>query len=96
MASIAENYLRDLGALIRDAAREARAQCNGSLNAADQAFALGRVTAYYEVLSLMKQQASAFGLADSDLSLESFDPEQELLTALSDSNDSSECSNRQH
>ena len=72
------NYLRDLGDLIRQSgmqAREAVEQSTGD----DLPFQQGRRMAYVEVLSLMQQQASAFGLPLSDLRLEGFDPERELM-----------------
>lgn len=35
--------------------------------------------AYYEVLSLMQQQATAFGLAVSDVGLDVFNADRDLL-----------------
>jgi hypothetical protein len=49
------------------------------LNKPGHQFALGRLTAYYEVLSLVKQQAEAFGIDVTALSLQGFDPDRDLL-----------------
>ena len=65
MSETAENYLLDLGPLILERAREAKE----SLQKERDPFELGRRMAFYEVLSLMKQQAQAFGLKDEALGL---------------------------
>lgn len=72
-------YLSDLGALLKHEALEARSQASAETDELSHQFALGRLTAYYEVLSLMKQQAEAFGIDAAALSLEHFDPDRELL-----------------
>jgi hypothetical protein len=73
------DYLADLGALLKQEALEARTQASAEANQPDHQFALGRLTAYYEVLSLMRQQAEAFGIEATALSLDGFDPDRELL-----------------
>ena len=61
------NYLRDLGCLIRDAAVEAHEQCNRlRVEGKRDEFEMGRAMAYYEVASLMAQQAEVFGLGRAD------------------------------
>lgn len=77
------NYLSDLGALLKQEALDARAQASDEVAKPGHQFALGRLTAYYEVLSLMKQQADAFGIEAAALSLEDFDPDRELLAERS-------------
>jgi vacuolar-type H+-ATPase catalytic subunit A/Vma1 len=79
------NYLRDLGGLLRqraeETAREARAiraKRRVEERTSEDAFAAGLNHAYYEVISLMQQQADAFGLALADLELEGLDPERDL------------------
>lgn len=71
MADTHANYLRDLGSQLRADALEARG--------GDGEFARGRAFAYYEVLSLMAQQATAFGLELGDVGLDGLDPERDLL-----------------
>lgn len=62
----ARNYLRDLGALVREQAEDAEARSD--------AFESGRAMAYYEVTSLMLSQAAAFGLRPEDVGLAGFEP----------------------
>ncbi len=73
------NYLRDLGDLVKRSALEARAKRDEMASGVDQAFESGRLTAYYEVVSLMQQQAVAFGIGLDQLHLDDIDPERDLL-----------------
>lgn len=73
------NFLRDLSLLLKEDALEAKNRACSSVGTADHAFELGRLTAYYEVVSLMKQQAVAFGVSEESISLSGFDPESDLL-----------------
>lgn len=70
MSTPASNYLRDLGheivALV-------------SHTSDDVAFERGRRTALYEVVTLMRNQAVAFGLTDEDVGLLGVDPERDVL-----------------
>ena len=76
------NYLRDLGRLIREAAVAAQEQRERQrAGGSRDAFELGRATAYYEVASLMAQQATAFGLEPAALAFGGFDPDRDLLGA---------------
>jgi len=77
MASPAENFIRDLGALAREAALAAAEKSTAS--GADRQFESGRAMAWYEVTSLIQQQAAAFGLLPSQVGLEGFDAERDLL-----------------
>jgi hypothetical protein len=73
------NYLRDLGDLVKRSALDARVKRDEAASGADQAFESGRLTAYYEVVSLMQQQAVAFGISLDQLGLGDIDPERDLL-----------------
>lgn len=79
MSDTHRHYLLDLGTLLRDhglaAAKDKREAAAGE----DAAFHAGRAFAYYEVLSLMADQARAFGLPPADLGLEGLDPDAALL-----------------
>ena len=79
MASPAENFILDLGALAREAALKAVE--NSRASGADQ-FEAGRAMAWYEVTSLIQQQAAAFGLSLTQVGLGGFDAERDLLTKL--------------
>lgn len=74
--NIAENYLHDLAPLILERARDAkqRAETEGD------PFERGQQTAFYTVLSLMKQQAIAFGISDDAIGLANVDLDRELLS----------------
>lgn len=69
----AQHYLRDLGSLVLEAARKSKG------NAADDPFERGRLHAYFEVVSLMQQQAVAFGIPLASVGLNGVDPERDLL-----------------
>ena len=77
MADSHQNYLRDLGDILRRMGDEAR-QAVAASSDEDRSFQEGRRMAYIEVLSLMQQQAAAFQLPLSDLALEGFDAQRDL------------------
>ena len=79
MASPAENFILDLGALVKEAALSAAASAGG---AGANEFETGRAMAWYEAASLLQQQAAAFGLSPSQVGLDGFDAERDLLTKL--------------
>jgi hypothetical protein len=80
--STEEHYLRDLGYLLKatalEAAREATME-RRMPDDVDQAYRAGRAFAYYEVISLMQQQAEAFGLSLEAMSLANVDPARDIL-----------------
>jgi hypothetical protein len=78
MSETHSHYLRDLGYLVREAAEKARADAT-SATEDDRLFQTGRSMAYYEVASLMHQQAEAFGIPLHDLAFDGFDPDRDLL-----------------
>ena len=69
------HYLRDLGQELVDLARAAAAEACKEYDA----FAVGRAFGLYEIVSLMQQQALAFGLPLSDVALDGVDPDRDLL-----------------
>lgn len=71
------NYLRDLAQLVKEQARGAKAD-RESAPAADREYAVGRLMAYHEIVSLMQQQAAAFGIDLEALGLEDISPERDL------------------
>ena len=78
MSETHANYLRDLGQLVREAGQEARLSAQAAAGG-DRDFERGRLMAYYEVLSLMQQQAVAFDLPLEDLALDGLDPNRDLI-----------------
>ena len=81
MSDTSRHYLLDLGMLLKKAALAARVQAETSRGTGGFDFDSGRAFAYYEVISLMQQQASAFGLPLNEVSLADIDAEQDLLSS---------------
>jgi hypothetical protein len=75
----AANYLLDLGMLLKKEALDARARARLS-KGSEGDFDAGRAFAYYEVISLMQQQAHAFLLPLEALSLADIDADRDLLS----------------
>ena len=75
----AVNYLRDLGSLVRGIALKAKQEYDGGRGSDAEQFLLGRLGALHEVVSLMREQSIAFDMPLSAVSLEGFDPDNELL-----------------
>ncbi|HEY2371248.1 MAG TPA: hypothetical protein VGH82_01745 [Gaiellaceae bacterium] len=78
MSDIHAAYLADLGHLIREAGEAAKEDAASAADE-DRVFQQGRQMAYYEVLSLMQQQAIAFDLPFSEVSLQGFDADRDVL-----------------
>lgn len=74
-----KNYLRDLGNLLREAAASAKRERDELNDSSQRDYAVGRLMAYHEVVSLMQEQAAAFGIPLADIGLDSIDPDRELL-----------------
>lgn len=70
-------YLRDTGGTIKQRALEARR--DGA--AKGGSYADGRLIAYYEVVSLLRNQAETFGISLEELQLDDIDPDRDLLNA---------------
>ena len=84
MDQVHQLFLRDLGHLIKEHAIEAQQEARNARRkegAGEEGagFALGRAMAYHEVVSLIQQQAAAFGIELSDLELDDLTPERDLL-----------------
>jgi hypothetical protein len=74
-----ENYLFDLGVLLKEKAIEAKQAKDALSNHEARGYELGRLMAYHEVISLMQQQAVAFDVSLNEIGLEDFDPDRRLL-----------------
>jgi hypothetical protein len=68
-------YLGDLGYLIRELAVESKRVATDK----QTDFAVGYMAGFHRVVSLMQQQADAFGIPLTDLALDGFDPDSELV-----------------
>ncbi|MEY4583066.1 MAG: hypothetical protein RL701_7769 [Pseudomonadota bacterium] len=69
------NYVYDLGVLVREMALEAKAKArvDGS------AFDAGYVAGFHRIVSLMQQQAEAFGIPIEKIGLDGIDPDRDLV-----------------
>lgn len=71
-------YLLDLGRLLKEEAMQARQRAKGAPDE-DKVFQEGRLLAYHEIVSLMQQQAIAFGLPLHSVGLQGIDPDADLV-----------------
>jgi hypothetical protein len=74
-----KNYLHDLGTLVKEHAREAKEQKTSSKGKSSQDYKSGYLMAWYEVVSLMQQQAEAFGIPFESLDLHDINPDKDLF-----------------
>jgi uncharacterized protein (DUF3084 family) len=74
-SSVHANYLRDVGLLLKERALQAQ---RDRVQAPSE-FEDGRVMAYYEVISLLRNEAETFGLGPDDLQLHDIDPDRDLI-----------------
>ena len=65
-------YLLDLGVLLKEMALEAKKRQTGE-------FEMGYVSCFHRVLTLMQQQAEAFGIPLKEIGLEGIDPDVDLF-----------------
>jgi hypothetical protein len=72
-------YLQEIGSLIKESAREAKELEDSSKGSSSQDYNSGYSMAWYEVVSLMQQQAEAFGIPLEDLDLHDIDADKDLL-----------------
>lgn len=74
-----ECYLKDLSGLLIEQAREAKEARDKATNEGDKLFESGRLLGYYSVISLMQQQAQAFGVELDAIGLAGIHPDRDLL-----------------
>ncbi len=73
-------YLKDLGQNLKERALKSKALKGlNSKGTEEFAFEAGRLMAFNEVLSIMQQQAKGFDIQLSELSLDDFDPDIDLV-----------------
>jgi hypothetical protein len=68
------NFMRDLAALLREKALESKQEAKTGGD-----FEKGRQIAYYEVLSLIQEQACVFDINLVEIGLNDFDADRDLL-----------------
>lgn len=75
-----QHYLRDLGNLLKQSALEAKQIADNEERGTEgHHFESGRLMAYYEVISLMQQQAEGFQIPLEELDLHDVEPDRDLL-----------------
>ncbi len=72
-------YVYDLGILIKEMARQAKTEKNSASDSPNSNYAMGKLMAFHEIISLMKQQADAFVIKQEEIGLADIDPDSELL-----------------
>jgi hypothetical protein len=72
------NYLLATNELLLEFAREAKAQADETRGTEAGTFHAGYLMGMYRVISLMQQQAPAFGLEVDDIGLAGIDPIRDL------------------
>ena len=73
--TVYENYLRDLGTLIKEMALDAKKTANDK----QTDFSVGYLTGFHRVVSLMQQQAEAFNIPLEKIGMNDIDPDSELV-----------------
>lgn len=71
-------YVVATSELLLEFAREAKRQADATRGTAAGNFDAGYLMGFHRVVSLLQQQALAFGLDESDVGLEGVDPDREL------------------
>ena len=71
-------YLRDLGALVKEYALEAKEDFNNSKGTDSEDYKSGYLMGYHRLITLMHQQAEAFDIPLKEINLQDID-ENDLL-----------------
>ncbi len=74
-----QNYLFDLGGLVKEYARAAVQARQQQQDQATREFYDGYVLSFHRIISLMQQQAQAFGIDLKDLQLDGIEPDRDLV-----------------
>jgi hypothetical protein len=77
-----KHYLFDLGRLVREYALAAVEERQKQEDAASLEFYEGYILGFHRIVSLMQQQALAFGIELQDLQLEGIEPDRDLASIL--------------
>jgi len=73
--TVYQYYLKDLGILIKEMALEAKKEAGD--NKTD--FSIGYMACYHRIVSLMQQQAEAFGIPFEQIGLDGIDADHDLV-----------------
>jgi|WetSurMetagenome_2_1015567.scaffolds.fasta_scaffold635566_2 hypothetical protein len=73
-------FLHDLGKVLADRAFEAKHERNVTLGRSDDYhFQSGRLMGFNEVISILQQQAVAFGIDLAEIQIDQIDPDRDLV-----------------
>jgi hypothetical protein len=73
------HFSRDCSSLLKEMARDAKQRAVSCAGTVDESFRYGELMAFHAVISLLQQQARAFGIPLATLDLSDIDPERDLL-----------------
>ena len=73
------NYLKDTTLIIKELALSAKKEAKDTKGTEDQDYKLGVAFGFYWVISVMQQQAEAFGIPLKDLNLDDIDADKDLM-----------------
>lgn len=73
--AVYQNYLKDLGVLIKGLAFEAKQEAEDK----GTDFSIGYMAGFHRVVSLMQQQAEAFNISIEDIGLDGIDADDDLV-----------------
>ncbi len=75
-----DNYLYDLGQIIKERAFEAKTERDRKRKGSEEyLYEAGRLMAFNEVISIMQQQAEGFDIPLEELNLQGIDPDRDLI-----------------
>jgi hypothetical protein len=73
--TVYQDYLKDLGFLIKEMAFEAKKKASES----GTDFSVGYMAGFHRIVSLMQQQAEAFGIPFEKIGLDGIDADEDLI-----------------
>ena len=73
--TVYQNYLKDLGVLLKEMALEAKQDAATKKTE----FSIGYMAGFHRVVSLMQQQAESFNISLKEIGLDDFDPDEDLV-----------------
>jgi hypothetical protein len=79
MNDVFANYVRDLGFELKALAQDAKEAKESSVEQGDRLYQTGHLMGLHEAVSLMLQQAKAFGISAEDVGLAGIDPDRDFL-----------------
>jgi len=74
-----KHFSRDCASLLKQMARDAKRRATAAKGTTEESYELGCLMAFHSVISLLQQQAGAFGIPLADLDLQDIEPERDLL-----------------